>query len=212
MEQESWFEKTKTAIVARRVPTFDEWSEVYYHFEREKLAVPFYVGDIVNIGDEAFHERWTQVTDAFGGLDYNTVANYASVARKVPAQIRREALTFNHHACVAPLAPDRQVQAAWLQRAIDEQLNVKQLRALIRGVDEDEEDGEEVKFTKTTDPAKISDQAIKKTEKLYEHTDEDSVIALIDTAVNALKDLKEIFEAGAPEPEDEEMAREAAEA
>jgi len=47
------------------------------------------------------------------GLDYQTLANYASVARKVPHYLRKEHLSFEHHRKVAALK-DEHDKAHWL--------------------------------------------------------------------------------------------------
>src|SRR6185437_16632391 len=64
------------------------------------------------------------------GLDYQTLRNYAWVARQVELWRRREKLSFQHHAEVASLPPDQ--QDVWLDRAQTERWSRNQLRRHLR--------------------------------------------------------------------------------
>ncbi|WP_258862701.1 LmbU family transcriptional regulator [Marinitenerispora sediminis] len=67
-------------------------------------------------------------------LDYQTLRNYAWIARKIPPERRRAKLSFQHHAEVASL-PEAE-QSLWLERAEREGWSRARLRRALRfGVD-----------------------------------------------------------------------------
>jgi hypothetical protein len=109
--------------------TWEEWVAGLRLLGRMDRAIQWWIGDMVNWGEERFGERFAQGVEALG-LAPHTVVNYAWVARAVPVSRRRELLTFEHHAVVAPLAPEEQV--AWLTTAEQRHLSTRELRAHLR--------------------------------------------------------------------------------
>lgn len=102
-------------------PTFQQWEQVgillrLEHAQLSRLAtkVQFAIGDWLNYGERAYGEKYAQ---ALTETDYaqGTLQNFAYVARKVTPSLRRETLTYKHHAVVAPLDPP--AQSAWLEKA-----------------------------------------------------------------------------------------------
>ena len=69
-------------------------------------ASPWWIGDMVNAGEDRFGEEFAEVCS--GTLSTEMVSRYASVARRVPARNRRAALSFTAHAAVARLPHDQQ--------------------------------------------------------------------------------------------------------
>lgn len=74
----------------------------------------WWLGDWPVYGEYAYSDRYKQAL-ADTSLGYQTLRNYAWVARKIPLSRRRDALSFGHHAEVAAL-PDHE-QDVWLTRA-----------------------------------------------------------------------------------------------
>ena len=109
--------------------TFEEWAHVGHTFGRMGRALGFWIGDWVLAGEERFGEMAAQAFDELG-LRYQTIANYASVARRLPCTVRHNELSFAHHAEVAYLPPPQQEK--WLTRAVSEGLTQPQLRAAIK--------------------------------------------------------------------------------
>ena len=67
----------------------------------------FVIGDAINYAEGKWgdkYEHWIAVS----GLEYGTLRNAASVARKVHLSLRSDNLTYDHHKMVAPLHPDEQ--------------------------------------------------------------------------------------------------------
>jgi len=80
-----WYEITDTGLVILRAPKIDEWLEL-----GEKLAYIdgslFYIwGDYLNEGERRYGEMYTQALDE-SGYKYQTLANAASVTRKIPRE------------------------------------------------------------------------------------------------------------------------------
>jgi hypothetical protein len=62
-------------------------------------------------------------------MNFGTLMNYGSVARRVTTSHRCEVLSFKHHEYVAPLPPAQ--QRNWLARAEREEWSSNQLKAAI---------------------------------------------------------------------------------
>ncbi len=133
-DEGNWYELRKREMHVKRVPKWDEYDGDGFVLGRMKGSLPFWIGDFINLGEDTFSERYSQALTHFGEMDYFTMANYASVCRRVPAWLnrkrhRRDELSFSHHDAVASQTHKKQVY--WLQRAIDENLRSKELRSLI---------------------------------------------------------------------------------
>lgn len=100
-----------------------------WHAIGEKLAARanttvWWLGDWLAFGQQSF-ERYPEAVAATG-LRYQTLRNYASVARRYSLERRRANLTFQHHAEVASLSDADQDR--WLDRAADEGWSAHELR------------------------------------------------------------------------------------
>jgi hypothetical protein len=87
------------------------------------------LGDWLVYGQLRYADRY-QDAIAAAGLDYQTLRNYAWVARRFELSRRRESLSFQHHAEVASLPAAEQEQL--LDRAEALGWSRNQLRAAIR--------------------------------------------------------------------------------
>lgn len=130
----NWYELRKRELYVRRSPSWNEYDTAGYAIGSTRDSLPFWIGDYINSGEDTFSERYSQALSHFGQLDYYTVANYASVCRRVPARLgqkrhRRDELSFSHHDAIA--AQTHEKQAYWLERAVKEGISSKDLRALI---------------------------------------------------------------------------------
>lgn len=87
------------------------------------------LGDWLAYGQAAFSGRYR---DALGqtSLDYQTLRNYAWVARRFPVSRRRDTLSFGHHAETAALPGPE--QDFWLRKAAGQRWSRNQLRQEIR--------------------------------------------------------------------------------
>jgi len=117
-----------TTKVGLRFPadvTFDSWQRAGVQISRVVDSFAWCLGDWLVYGQQRYTDRYRKAVDAIG-LDYQTLRNYASVARRVELPRRRSTLSFQHHAEVAAL-PDTE-QETWLGRAEEGGWSRNQLR------------------------------------------------------------------------------------
>lgn len=110
--------------------SYREWRDLGGRICRLSKASAWWLGDWIVFGQQRYGRRYHQAVEATG-LDYQTLRNYATVARKIEMSRRRESLSFQHHAEVCALPPDE--QDMWLDRAEAGSWTRKQLRSAIRG-------------------------------------------------------------------------------
>jgi hypothetical protein len=99
----------------------------------EKLAARnnsgcWWLGDWLVFGERKFL-RYRDAIDATG-LDYQTLRNYAAVARRFPLSRRRDTLSLQHHGAVAAL--DEEAQDRWLDLAAANGWSLHALRDHLR--------------------------------------------------------------------------------
>ena len=93
---------------------FEAWVTLGCRISRITNACAWCLGDWLVYGEQTFGRRYKAAL-ATTSLDYQTLRNYAWVARRFEMSRRRDALSFQHHAEVAAL-PEPQ-QDLWLLRA-----------------------------------------------------------------------------------------------
>jgi hypothetical protein len=126
-----------TTKVGLRFPAdvpFDSWQRAGVQISRIVDSFAWCLGDWLVYGQQRYSDRYRKAVDAIG-LDYQTLRNYASVARRVELPRRRSTLSFQHHAEVAAL-PDTE-QEAWLGRAEEGGWSRNQLRQHLQAVRHD---------------------------------------------------------------------------
>jgi hypothetical protein len=109
--------------------SFEGWERAGEQISRIVSSSAWCLGDWIVVGQSRFTDRYKQVIEAVG-LDYQTVRNYAWVARRFELSRRRDTLSFQHHAEVASLPPEE--QDYWLDRAEDRNWSRNRLRQEIR--------------------------------------------------------------------------------
>ncbi|WP_051105882.1 LmbU family transcriptional regulator [Streptomyces hokutonensis] len=93
---------------------FEEWHRVGQNLFLIADSSAWWLGDWLVYGEKSYPQRYRRAIDE-ARLDYQTLRNYAWVARNVALSRRRDKLSFQHHAEVASLHP--RDQELWLQRA-----------------------------------------------------------------------------------------------
>lgn len=92
----------------------DDWKRIGRQIFAISDASAWWLGDWLVYGQNRYPERYQRALDETG-LNYQTLRNYAWVARKFEPSARHEGLSIQHHAEVAALpAEDRE---RWLDRA-----------------------------------------------------------------------------------------------
>jgi hypothetical protein len=100
----------------------------------------WWLGDWLHYGTEKWGERYAKAAK-ITGYDPKTLRNMRYVASRFDPSLRRDNLTWSHHALLAALDADQ--QAYWLDRAAGENFSVEDLRTELRhaqkrhGQDED---------------------------------------------------------------------------
>lgn len=109
--------------------SFDKWAGIGRHLSDVCSSSAWCLGDWVAYGESSFAGRYREAID-HTSLGYQTLRNYAWVARKFPLSRRRDKLSFGHHAEVTAL-PEAE-QDFWLRKAEEHGWTVKQLRLEVR--------------------------------------------------------------------------------
>jgi hypothetical protein len=113
--------------------SYEQWEAAGRELQRMGRAWQWWVGDWILYGEQRYGETYAQAID-LTGMDYKTLMNVVSVARRVETSLRSESLSWSHHVVVAALPPAE--QSEWLERAEIEGMTVARLTTALRsGVD-----------------------------------------------------------------------------
>lgn len=112
----------------RRLP-FERWLGIGMQLSAVSTSAAWCLGDWLAYGQNAYTGRYRQAIE-LTCLDYQTLRNYAWVAKRFALSRRRDTLSFAHHAEVAALAQPE--QDYWLRKAEQHQWPVKHLRHQVR--------------------------------------------------------------------------------
>ncbi|MGC4853332.1 LmbU family transcriptional regulator [Micromonospora sp. DT4] len=118
--------------VGLSIPTdlsYDRWEQAGRRVADVASSSAWCLGDWINYGQSRYADRYRQAIDAVG-LDYQTIRNYAWVARRFDISRRRAGLSFQHHAEVVALPTEE--QDSWLTKAETFRWSRSELRARVR--------------------------------------------------------------------------------
>lgn len=104
---------------------FEAWERIGVTLMRLQASYPFWVGDWIRYGESAYGEMYAQA-EALTKLTYGTLAQYKSVAERIPPDERKPELDFSHHRVVAKL--EKTVRDRLLNEAVEGRLSVEQLK------------------------------------------------------------------------------------
>ncbi|MEV8442835.1 LmbU family transcriptional regulator [Actinosynnema sp. NPDC051121] len=120
---------TPVGLAFPRDVTFESWEQAGQRISRIASSSAWYLGDWLVYGQDRYTGRYRRAVEAVG-LDYQTLRNYAWIARKFEPSRRRPGLPFQHHAEVAALPSAEQDR--WLDRAEREGWSRTALRRALR--------------------------------------------------------------------------------
>jgi len=100
------FQFTSVGVRIAGQPKLDDWQGPLQYALWCQRAGPWWIGDLLNAGDDRFGESFSQMCE--GTLSTEMLSRYASVARRVPIENRRASLSWSAHAAVARLPHARQ--------------------------------------------------------------------------------------------------------
>ncbi|MFH7596855.1 LmbU family transcriptional regulator [Streptomyces racemochromogenes] len=106
------------------------WEQIGTNLRELGNSSAWWLADWLRFGEAAY--GWRRYKEAIErtGLDYQTLRNYAWVARRFDHHRRRDGLSFAHHAEVARLAPPE--QDYWLRKAEQQKWSRNELRRAVR--------------------------------------------------------------------------------
>src|SRR3954453_23904182 len=76
---------------------FEDWRQLGGRIAMRASASLWWLGDWLCFGQEQYGQRYTDAV-VLTGLDYQTLRNYAMVARRFELSRRPDKLSFQHHA------------------------------------------------------------------------------------------------------------------
>lgn len=112
-----------------RQMTFQRWINIGMRLSEVATSSAWCLGDWLIYGESAFSGRYRDAIDQTS-LDYQTLRNYAWVARRFSPSRRFPELSFGHHAEVAALSDPE--QDYWLRKAQQLSWSRNQLRHEVR--------------------------------------------------------------------------------
>jgi hypothetical protein len=116
---------------------YEVWQVLGSRIAARANSSTWWLADWVVFGEHRYGDRYRDAIDATG-LDYQTLRNYAVVARRFKMSRRRDDPSFPHHAEVCALSHDEQDR--WLDLASKNGWSKRELRAHVR--DEANTDGQ----------------------------------------------------------------------
>ncbi|GIF04586.1 LmbU family transcriptional regulator [Actinoplanes siamensis] len=106
------------------------WEQIGTSLRELANSSAWWLADWLIYGEAAFGWRPYREAIERTGLDYQTLRNYAWVARRFEQERRRDSLSFAHHAELARLAPAE--QDYWLRKAEQQKWSRNELRRSVR--------------------------------------------------------------------------------
>ena len=106
------------------------WEQIGTNLRELVNSSAWWLADWLIFGEATY--GWRRYKEAIErtGLDYQTLRNYAWVARRFEHHRRRDSLSFAHHAEVTRLAPPE--QDYWLRKAEQQKWSRNELRRAVR--------------------------------------------------------------------------------
>jgi hypothetical protein len=122
------FTVSRTGLTVHTELSFEEWAALAPQLNEASRCIAFLIGDWLIYGEAQFTKPGKQPARrvqsaayeramAATGLDRSTLITYAYVARRVPASLRNEDLSWEHHKAVAKL--EARDQTRWLKTALN---------------------------------------------------------------------------------------------
>jgi hypothetical protein len=108
----------------------DDWKTLGVKIAIYSEATAWWLGDWLAFGRMKYGRRYKEGIGPTG-LEYQTLRNYAVVARRFELSRRRDNLSFQHHAEVCAMADDD--QDFWLDLAAEHHWSKTELRRRLRG-------------------------------------------------------------------------------
>ncbi|MFI6339590.1 LmbU family transcriptional regulator [Streptomyces sp. NPDC050535] len=120
----------KTGMIFPQNLSERSWERIGSSLRELTNSSAWWLGDWLTFGEAAY--GWRRYREAIDrtGLDYQTLRNYAWVARRFEHHRRRDTLSFAHHAEVTRMSPPE--QDYWLRKAEQRKWSRNELRKAVR--------------------------------------------------------------------------------
>ena len=122
-------ELSRTGLVLPEDLKYNEWEHIGDCLKLVEGSVQWWLGDWLNFGERKYGEMYSQALSATD-YDYGTLRDFKWVAGNVELSLRKDNLSFNHHKEVARIPKEN--QKYYLDKAIQEDLSVRELREIIK--------------------------------------------------------------------------------
>jgi hypothetical protein len=119
----------RTSLTPAKHLTLDDWRELGERIHVISNSSAWWIGDWLVFGESKYPNRYKEALLGTA-LDYQTLKNYAWIARKFTWPRRRDQLSFQHHVEVAALPEEE--QDLWLERAEVSRWSKSELRKQLR--------------------------------------------------------------------------------
>ena len=119
----------RSGLVIQTTLAFNEWECIGRELASVSTSSAWWLADWLIFGEAAYTGRY-KAAIAKSSLDYQTLRNYAWVARRFDLSRRRDSLSFAHHAEVASL--EQPEQDYWLRKAEQSGWSRNRLRREVR--------------------------------------------------------------------------------
>jgi hypothetical protein len=106
-----------------------EWLAAGMRLGAMGRANGWWIGDWIRYGLTRWGEKYSEAARVTG-YDTHTLRNMAYVASRFDSSLRRDKLSWSHHAVLAPYEPQKQQH--WLDRCEEDRLSVADLKAELR--------------------------------------------------------------------------------
>jgi hypothetical protein len=123
------FAITPTGIEFHEELSFDEWEDLGQKLAPVGKSIGFIIGDWINYGENHWGDKYDDAIKRTG-MAYQTLRDFAYVARRVQLSFRNDKLDFTHHRVVAKLK-DSEDQQHWLDMAVKHNLGKRRLQKSI---------------------------------------------------------------------------------
>jgi hypothetical protein len=175
------FRATDTGLLIIGTPSFDDWSAFVLMLAKEYSKLKWLISDALAYGEDAYGEDiWQIASDLW---QPQTIANYTTVARRIPLPERRADVVFSYHADTTSLTTEDRAHA--LQMNASGAWNRDDLR--------------EWKREKKGLPQSLPDQTItlRATDIVYKA---DKIIVVFDKPMDEIVEFKAIVRKRIPAP------------
>ncbi len=115
-------------------PTFEQWLDCGGFIRSAGRSVHFWIGDWLNYGEHSWPNKYQEAVDRTG-FDILTLRNDKWVSARIPINIRKNELSFDHHQTVAQTSLEDEEIERVLQEAVDKKISSSAFRKYVARIE-----------------------------------------------------------------------------